>query len=198
MDTDKIIKQKFAISSRRMSPFRVRNIRRKDIYELFAELGFTYGAEVGVKQGHNARELFRKVPNLKLLLVDPWVKYRGNSNERMERIYQGCLRLLRNRNVVYMRKSSIEAAKEIPDLSLDFVYIDGMHNFDGIMTDLIHWSPKVKKDGIISGHDYMHWSYLGIIKAVDAYTYAHNIHNYYITGSLLDTDEFPSFFWVKK
>ena len=45
-------------------------------------------------------------------------------------------------------------AKEIPDKSIDMVYIDGFHYFKAIDNDLNVWSKKVKPEGFICGHDY--------------------------------------------
>jgi len=54
------------------------------------------------------------------------------------------------------RMSSIEAAETYLDNSLDFVFIDAAHDYDSVKQDIISWLPKVKKGGIISGHDYPH------------------------------------------
>jgi len=34
------------------------------------------------------------------------------------------------------------------------VYIDGRHDYDSAMNDIVSWSKKVKDGGIISGHDF--------------------------------------------
>lgn len=53
------------------------------------------------------------------------------------------------------RMSGNEAAQLLPDLSLDFVYIDARHDFESVYNDLLTWTPKVKPGGIIAGHDYI-------------------------------------------
>jgi hypothetical protein len=199
MDIDKLIKQKFRIAPGDILPFRGRlHSSRATIHELFAELGYTLGAEIGVHSGSHARHMLRVIPKLKLLLIDPWVAYENSSAESMEGRFQRCKRRLRNKNVVYIRKPSMEAVQEVKDLSLDFVYIDAMHDFDNAMMDYIVWSPKVKIGGIVSGHDYANSGRLGVFKAVEAYTFSHNIHDYYATGRIRHATEYPSFFWVKK
>jgi hypothetical protein len=87
---------------------------------------------------------------------------------------------------------SQEAAPQIPEESLDFVYIDGDHSFDAVMLDLILWSKKVRKGGLVGGHDYYRFRNAGVVPAVDCYTREHNIHQWFITDEKL-----PSFFWVK-
>ena len=57
-------------------------------------------------------------------------------------------------NVVKIRKLSMDAVTDFEDESLDAVYIDGNHKFDSVENDIKFWYPKVKKGGIMSGHDY--------------------------------------------
>jgi hypothetical protein len=52
--------------------------------------------------------------------------------------------------------------------SLDFVFIDADHGYEGCLRDLRAWYPKVKPGGIFSGHDYENTSYpkFGVTQAV--------------------------------
>lgn len=52
------------------------------------------------------------------------------------------------------KSDSSAAAKEFEDCSLDLVYIDANHAYDAVKSDIETWLPKVKKGGIIAGHDY--------------------------------------------
>ena len=58
--------------------------------------------------------------------------------------------------VIPLRMSSVEAAKNFGDLSLDFVFIDADHKYDPFSADLRAWLPKVKVGGVIAGHDHEH------------------------------------------
>ena len=49
---------------------------------------------------------------------------------------------------------SIDVAKTVEDGSLDFVYIDGLHDYGSVKRDIGAWWPKVKVGGFIGGHDY--------------------------------------------
>lgn len=53
-----------------------------------------------------------------------------------------------------IRMSSIEASKTFEDGSLDFVFIDASHEYEDVKNDINAWLPKVKKGGVLSGHDY--------------------------------------------
>lgn len=54
-----------------------------------------------------------------------------------------------------IRMPSIEASKLYKDNSLDFVFIDGAHDYFNIKQDIEHWYPKVKIGGYIAGDDYV-------------------------------------------
>jgi len=188
--------KKFHIKQRDTLPFSGWfNSTRRTVDELLAELEFNHGAEIGVCKGEHARTLLRLNKDLNLILVDPWCAYNRLSTEKAEMRYEICrkrLRSFRNR-ITYMRETSMEAIQKVEDASLDFVYIDGLHEFDPVMLDIIHWNKKVRSGGIIAGHDYYSFYQSGIIDAVNAYTRAHNINEWYLTR-----DKEATWFWVKK
>ena len=55
-----------------------------------------------------------------------------------------------------VRMPSVLAARTYPDRGLDFVFIDGEHTYEAVCEDIRAWLPKVKKGGILAGHDYPH------------------------------------------
>jgi predicted O-methyltransferase YrrM len=166
---------------------------RETLYELWGELGFKVGAEVGVRMGTNAIEIFRRVPGLKLYCIDPWNAYLRVTDHVQDVYYQRCVRRLRGQDAELIKKTSRDAVEDFEDASLDFVYIDGDHRFDFVMSDIILWEPKIKRGGIISGHDYYHFFTGGVIQAVEAFTQANNISSWYITR-----EKEHSWFWVKE
>jgi hypothetical protein len=75
----------------------------------------------------------------------------------------------RVKKVVTLIKSDTHDANELyDDQSLDFVFIDANHLYEGMKLDLENWYPKVKKGGMIGGHDYDH-SWPGLIQAVNEF-----------------------------
>ena len=67
-------------------------------------------------------------------------------------------------NIIKIRKSSVEAAKDFADGSLDAVYIDAAHDENSVREDIKTWRPKIKPGGILSGHDYVLPFIEGILK----------------------------------
>jgi len=53
------------------------------------------------------------------------------------------------------RTTGDEAAAKIPARSLDWVYLDAMHDRDSVERDLRTWWPKLREGGIFAGHDYL-------------------------------------------
>jgi predicted O-methyltransferase YrrM len=61
---------------------------------------------------------------------------------------------------------SQEVVSNYEDESLDFCFIDGSHEYEDVKKDIQAYLKKVKKGGILAGHDYDSiWA--GVIKAVD-------------------------------
>lgn len=58
------------------------------------------------------------------------------------------------KNIVKIKKTSTEAAKDFADRSLDAVYIDAEHDEDSVREDIRVWRTKVKFGGFLCGHDY--------------------------------------------
>ena len=195
-ETERAIWQKFHVKHGDVPPFMGWEGTRDTLAELFGELGFTSGAEIGVQRGRYSRKLLELNPKLYLKCVDPWAPFTHHKQEWQDRQLEVCLQKLKPfaGRFEIIRKTGNDASLGIEDGSLDFVYIDAMHDFDSVMMDLLMWVPKVRKGGIISGHDYEHYYTCGVIPAVDAYTRAHNVALYYITPK----DPPRSFFWVKQ
>jgi hypothetical protein len=166
--------------------------KREDFPVIFSKLGFTKGAEVGVSTGANSRFLIDNIPNLHMLCVDPYVAYQRASQRLCDNAFAKAQARLAGCPVEFIRKTSMEAVKDVPLGSLDFVYIDGDHRFDFVMMDIIEWAKRVRKGGIVCGHDYYKFYEAGVIRAVDAYTIAHGVSMWYVTREMM-----PSWLFVK-
>jgi len=201
MNVEEIIREKFKVVDGGRPPFACDGTRM-ELAALFAELGYTKGAEIGVLRAYYSISLCQIIPNLELICVDPWLPLRQPRSYRhqaaMDSMYNKVVEWMKPYGSKIMRMTSMEAAKLVPDNSLDFVYIDAAHDFDNVMADITAWEPKVRIGGIVSGHDYVNNRKITVAKAVDEYVSLHNIDSYYRTIADSPIDGHPSWFWVRK
>lgn len=139
--------------------------------------GLTNGVEVGVGYGGHCEALLNYRGIDSLVGVDPYA-HRHNcddptnfSQSDLEHVYHRALdRLARfGRRFELIRETSAQAAKQVANGSLDFVYIDADHCFDAVVNDLGTWFDKVREGGIIAGHDYDNPELPGVQQAVDGF-----------------------------
>lgn len=166
------------------------NVDRMSLTNLFAELGFQTGVEVGVEQGLYSKALLEANRQLKLFCVDPWLAYQGYrehvSQDKLDAFLEITKQRLVNYNFEIVRKLSVDAAKDFEDNSLDFVYIDGNHEFSHVVADICAWYPKVRRGGILSGHDYISRRNpsmgMHVPEAVIGFTSAYKVFPYFVLG----------------
>ena len=53
-----------------------------------------------------------------------------------------------------IQAESVRAAAQVADGSIDWVFIDALHDYRSVRADIRAWAPKVRPGGLISGHDY--------------------------------------------
>jgi hypothetical protein len=56
--------------------------------------------------------------------------------------------------VEVIRSDTAAAAERFADGSVDFLYVDASHSYEGVVRDLIAWFPKVREGGLIAGDDW--------------------------------------------
>jgi len=142
--------------------------------------GDLVGAEIGVAGGRNARSIFETLSIEKLFLIDPYASYSeltlGHVVEKNRSseydVMKKNLEPFRDR-VVLVKKRSHDAVGDIPE-GLDFVYIDGNHDYDCVRQDIIDYYPKVRVGGCVSGHDFSP-EWFGVVRAVLEYCIIHKI-----------------------
>jgi hypothetical protein len=173
---------------------------RDGLAELFSELDYKVGAEIGVDQGLYSEVLCKANPDLELHGIDSWKAYKGYSDYTSQAHIDAnradaLFRLANYPKVKIVQKFSMDAVKDYPDNYFDFVYIDGNHEFKHVTEDIYHWGKKVRKGGILAGHDYRRTSnrwVCHVVDVVNGWTYSHKIKPWFLTNAV-DT---PSWFWV--
>lgn len=193
--------RRFQISPQRLRgpmPIELRDFHRNDLAQLFAELGFKRGAEIGVAEGNYSEILLKANPECELLLVDPWHAYSDNpqnkSPEKNAYAYNETLRkiepYLRARPIM---KFSMDAVRDIKEGYLDFVYIDGHHSYPYVMCDIIEWTKRVRSGGIVALDDIYKlnekWG-AGPMEAIYDYTRAMRINPWWLIAAHKSVDAF--------
>lgn len=210
MNTLDYIVKKFGLDISPKPPIEIHNINRTLMAKTLKELEFKVGAEVGVAQGWHAEVLCRENPGVKLHAIDIWDRYPGYKEytDRINRYYVMAQETLAPYNCVFIKKFSMDAVKDFADRSLDFVYIDGAHDFKNVADDICEWSKKVRIGGIVFGHDYKRWRYgrskyiVDVKDVVQAYCYSHNIHPWFVLTNDIKDEKFgidnPGWMFVRQ
>jgi len=113
-------------------------------------------AEIGVAEGGMAKRVIEKCTGRLdcYIMVDRLITKRLYA-VILETDLPGYMEHEVQRNpLVLMRMNSEKASEIIAPESLDLIFLDAQHEYEGIKKDIECWLPKVKKGGIISGHDY--------------------------------------------
>lgn len=189
-------------------PYQVPDCAREEIIDLCKHLGLKVGAEVGVWHGDFTKKFCEA--GLKMFAIDPWQGYYGagrtqQKQEKQDSDFEIAQKTLAPYDCEIIRRTSMEALKGFADESLDFVYLDGDHSFRHVAEDIVEWTKKVKKGGIVSGHDYFNTSptatnLISQVKAVvDAYASSFNIDFYTFTRDVPveKDDRTPSWLFIK-
>jgi hypothetical protein len=71
--------------------------------------------------------------------------------------------------VIIDRNLSTDAVQNYEDETFDFIYIDACHLYESVLWDMENYFPKLKKGGILGGHDYFDCPAFGVIRAVDEF-----------------------------
>lgn len=138
------------------------------------------GAEVGVHKGDFSEEILQTTLPTKLYLIDPWKSFEEETyneswygkrtpQEEMDKRFEKVVKRFKNFSAVQVvRRLSTQIDDIIEDNSLDFVYIDGDHTYEGVCADFDIFYKKVKPGGLITGDDYSDggWWGRGVIDAV--------------------------------
>lgn len=139
------------------------------------------GAEVGVYKADLSKRLLKR-PDLTLYMVDSWKAHDPESEyakndfhgalpqEGQDRFYKYTIDAtgFAGDRARILRKDSLEASKEFKDGTLDFVFLDADHSYESVKADIEAWLPKIKKGGLLCGHDYDNKEYAawGVKRAV--------------------------------
>jgi hypothetical protein len=159
------------------------------------------GAEIGIFKGEFSQIILDTINPSLFYMVDPWEGniHSGDKNgENMTNI-SGETYYIEHilpkfgflKNIKILRNYS-DVIQLFPNDYLDWIYIDAEHHYDYVKADLYNCYDKIKKGGIISGHDYNKDMFPGVVQAVTEFCIDKNLEISFITQ-----DGCPSFLIIK-
>ena len=155
------------------------------VMHLFSEQETIVGLEIGVASGWTMNHFLQNLSNLQLTGIDPYVGYMDGhiqiTQELLDAQYlaaQDNISDFAPRGKI-LRGYSQDFVNSFEDESLDYIFIDGDHSYEGALRDCELFFPKIKSGGIFAGHD---WSFDGVRKAVNEFKDRNGSPNIRIVG----------------
>jgi len=133
--------------------------------------------EIGTWEGQSIMFMAEKIKelkkNIKLYGIDTFkgnVEHAEHPDVVSDKVYEIYLKNIEplKEYITTIKGSSHDVYNQFEDESVDFLFMDGDHSYAAVRKDLQLWYPKVKKGGIISGHDYL-WVDGRVKMAVDGF-----------------------------
>ena len=141
------------------------------ILKLIDRYNISSFVEVGSHAGYLSELVAKMFPQTQIYCID--------------RVFPRPLLHQQYSNITQITEDSSKAASNFKDFSVDMSYIDASHDYASVKKDLSAWWPKTKK--ILSGHDYNHTAFQGVLAAVDEFCAekalkinTEDYHNYWV------------------
>jgi predicted O-methyltransferase YrrM len=144
--------------------------RKHFLQHLIETNNFETMIEVGVDTGKSTFYLLDNIPNLKIFAIDTDIK----------KFYNQAVKDKYKDRLIPIQGFSYIVADTLPNNIADLIFIDADHSYEAVKKDIIKFSPKLKENGILTGHDI---DYPGVNKAVNE--------------MIKDFDVGPNYVWVK-
>ncbi|MDB5672965.1 MAG: uncharacterized protein JWO25_3924 [Alphaproteobacteria bacterium] len=174
--------------------------RREELLQFFPKGGV--GAEIGVAEGDYSAAILAAAEPRELHLIDPWSHLEPGSDHLDAAGFLGALDEARIRGEVFdapppnqagdgehervlarfagdervrvHRQYSYKAVAGFAEGMLDFVYLDGNHNYEVVLSDLQDFAARLKPGGLLFGHDFFEDDFAsrehyGVIEAVNTF-----------------------------
>lgn len=147
--------------------------------------------ELGVHEGDNFDLMIAHSPQM-AVAVDSWWDDGNISRNDMgfaqvdlnNQYKNFCFRVVDKPYVKVYREHTHDAALHFPDNCFDLIYVDADHSFEGCLTDVYDWYPKVKPGKFFVGDDYRVAKAsrtrvrFGVIEAVNQFAKQNNLTVY--------------------
>ena len=157
------------------------------------------GCEIGANVGINIIYFLDNLPNIKkIIAIDPYAVYDDRitggeivSQEISDKVRESFLVNIESYKdrVEFIHDTSDNSHSKIPDNSLDYIFIDGDHNYDAVLKDMKNYYSKVKDNGIFAGHDIQSQ---GVQQAIRQFA-----EEYKIDLSTVKVCDHQAWYWIK-
>ena len=99
--------------------------------------------------------------NVKIYCVDTFAGSSEHANLKLPQdfsnIFRDNLKYFIGRNMVHVcqgRSDDVKILEQFEEASLDFIMVDGAHEYEPVMDDIQNWWTKLKPTGVMFGDDY--------------------------------------------
>ena len=99
--------------------------------------------------------------NVKIYCVDTFEGSSEHANIKLPKdfssMFRDNLKFFIGRNMVHVlqgRSDDPVILERIEEATVDFIMVDGAHEYDPVKDDIINWWPKLKPNGVMFGDDY--------------------------------------------
>lgn len=153
------------------------------------------GAELGVLKGHLTPGLIEWLKPTKLYVVDPWYllgptwEWAAGDQSTVRALLRTIRRLrpaLEKEQAHVVVDDDLVFLANLPDQSLDWVYLDSSHMYDHTLKELTLLVRKVKQGGVIAGDDWRPepgHPHHGVCKAVREFEAAGRLEVFYASSA---------------
>lgn len=141
--------------------------------------------EIGVWRGEFSKILLDELSPSHLYLIDPWAVQEDEAGgaslagaqdkSKMDVIHEHVQSTfaaqIAKGTLSIIRDFSVPALQTFEDSSIDFIYLDGDHSFDGVLSDLKAAHAKLRVGGVVMLDDYHQkgWWGDGVIRALNTF-----------------------------
>lgn len=134
--------------------------------------------EIGVWKGEGTKEILDVLSVDKMYAIDMWKPFGSSEHdtETMKMAEDATRKKLSKYPQVEILKMSSDKAVRLLPKGMDFIYIDGNHDYEYVKKDIENYYPLLKQGGILAGDDIANRRIPnGVFKALAEFSVKHKL-----------------------
>jgi len=153
--------------------------RRYVIERLIKKHGYKSGVELGVWKGDTFKHICRQCPDIAYVGIDLYAPQEGTEETYTEgenghkwdhaayaKDIVNFLGDLEQHSHRLLIEDTVAASWRFVDGSIDFVFVDADHSYEGVKRDIEAYLPKIKNGGMMIFHDWGDPRFPGVQQAI--------------------------------